>query len=66
MKTHKVSKDFDVKLLELWQRSINSKKKEIEYNKKTKDNEMIVFNLEVLKRLEKRYEEIKNEITKTP
>lgn len=60
MKTNKVSKEFDQKLLALWEQCIDWKKKDVEYSRKH-NKEMVNFHKDVLSRMEKQFQQIKKE-----
>lgn len=64
MKTEKVSKEFNQKLTSLWEQCIDWKKRDIEHSKKH-NKDMVKFHTDVLKQMEKEYEQVKSKITKT-
>lgn len=53
-----MKKEFDKKILALWKQCIEWKKRDIEFYKKTKNKLMVDFTKDVLKSMEKIYEDL--------
>lgn len=60
------AKEMDEKLLQSWQQSIQFKKNDIKFCQDREDWYMVDFHKDVLKSMEKIYEEVKKLVAKTP